>query len=89
MRYSVVFRVAGEEFLILWATETLAELVERSERLRHAVETSQTGLTITIVSTPVHTTDQPDVLLNRLRALMVDAKAEGRNRTVLDPALTP
>lgn len=89
IRYSPVFRVSGEEFLILWSTETQAKVAERSERLRLAVETSQTGLTITVVSTPVHTTDQPDVLLNRLRTLMADAKAGGRNRAVLDPAVMP
>jgi diguanylate cyclase (GGDEF)-like protein len=92
MRHSLrsserIFRIGGEEFLILLPGVTGAEGAAVAERVRHAVAQAEPGgLTLT-ASFGVAATDGPgtafDILFREADTALYTAKSQGRDRVVL------
>jgi diguanylate cyclase (GGDEF)-like protein len=91
--FELVYRLGGEEFLIVLPGVTHAEGGEIAERLRAAVaESRPTGIAVTI-SVGLSTASGESVVYERLfksadRALY-EAKHAGRNRVVVAPEVSP
>ena len=92
-RFELVYRMGGEEFLVLLPGHDLAEAGRVAERIRVAVEHGRPGgVDVTISLGAVEFgTDGSDLhtLLARADAALYTAKREGRNRVVLAPEVTP
>jgi diguanylate cyclase (GGDEF)-like protein len=91
--FELVYRLGGEEFLIVLPGVTHAEGGEIAERLRAAVaETNPTGIAVTIsvgFSTGTGESLVYETLFKRADRALYDAKHAGRNRVVAAPELAP
>ncbi|MGD0454527.1 MAG: diguanylate cyclase [Solirubrobacteraceae bacterium] len=89
--FELVYRLGGEEFLVVLPGAELAEGVEIAERLRAAVEQVRpAGIPVTIslgVSTARGEQVRYDALFKAADTALYAAKRAGRNRTVVAPAL--
>ncbi|MBE0504304.1 MAG: diguanylate cyclase [Desulfuromonadales bacterium] len=88
--YDVGGRYGGEEFAVVLAETTPADMVRLAERIREVIETREdhgnaTGIhiTISIGVAVLNDTDTTETLLQRADSALYRAKDEGRNRTVL------
>jgi len=92
-RFELVYRMGGEEFLVLLPGHNLAEAGHVAERIRSAVEQGRPGgVDITMSLGAVEfgaDVNDLDSLLARADAALYTAKREGRNRVVLAPQVTP
>jgi len=92
-RFELVYRMGGEEFLVLLPGHDLAEAGRVAERIRAAVEQGRPGgVDITMSLGAVEFgADVSDLssLLARADAALYSAKREGRNRVVLAPEIRP
>lgn len=84
-----LFRVGGEEFVILCQNVTLKESVEVAHKIRAAVEQrlstiSDKTITISIGVTEVNATDTEDSIYRRVDALLYDSKHSGKNSVKSD-----
>ncbi len=88
--FELVYRLGGEEFLIVLPGVTHSEGQEIAERLRAAVaETNPTGIAVTIsvgLSTGVGESLVYETLFKSADRALYDAKHAGRNRVVAAPA---
>lgn len=87
----LVARFGGEEFVILLRDMTVDRAVQRMERIRKKVEGqtfSALGLPLTISAglTEYRVPEPIDELILRADKLLYQAKEQGRNRVVSDPA---
>jgi len=91
--FELVYRLGGEEFLIVLPGVTHAEGQEIAERLRAAVsETNPTGIAVTIsvgLSTGTGESVVYETLFKAADRALYDAKHAGRNRVVAAPELAP
>jgi diguanylate cyclase (GGDEF)-like protein len=82
--FDLVYRIGGEEFLVLLPGVDLSESLEIAERVRHAVEDSRPGdLDLTIsagVSAEAGGNIRYDELFRAADAALLEAKRSGRNR---------
>jgi diguanylate cyclase (GGDEF)-like protein len=87
----VVYRVGGEEFLVLLAGCDLERAVPVGERVREAVERAQPGGLVITVSVGVAAAAGEaidfDELFQAADRALYEAKRAGRNRVSLQPAL--
>ena len=86
-RFEMLFRVGGEEFLVLLPGLNLAEAAEIAERLRKAIESATTNNLTVTASFGVAATNPPldmDALLDEADRNLYIAKRAGRNRVVSD-----
>lgn len=88
--YDVGGRYGGEEFAVVLAETTPADMVKMAERIREKIEQlddhgNATGIhvTISIGVAVLKDDDTTETLLQRADAALYRAKEEGRNRTVL------
>jgi len=88
--YDVGGRYGGEEFAVVLAETTPADMVRLAERIREVIEQRQdhgnaTGIhiTISIGVAVLNDTDTTETLLQRADSALYKAKEAGRNRTVL------
>ena len=89
--FELVYRIGGEEFLLLLPGLSLAEAMEIAERIRYSVaEGRPADLDLTIsagaASAEGGHASYPE-LFRRADAALLQAKREGRNRVVAGPAL--
>lgn len=89
--FELVYRIGGEEFLLLLPGLSLAEAMEIAERIRYSVaEGRPADLDLTIsagaASAEGGHASYPE-LFRRADAALLQAKREGRNRVVAAPAL--
>ncbi|WP_189064089.1 GGDEF domain-containing protein [Deinococcus seoulensis] len=82
--YSQIYRVGGDEIVIVWPPLPVADVRHRAEAIRTAIESVGPGITMTVVTAQALSSDEPDILLARLRSLMAVTKSGGRNRSVLE-----
>jgi diguanylate cyclase (GGDEF)-like protein len=91
--FELVYRLGGEEFLIVLPGVTHTEGGEIAERLRAAVaETNPTGIAVTIsvgLSTGVGESVVYETLFKSADRALYDAKHAGRNRVVAAPEPVP
>jgi diguanylate cyclase (GGDEF)-like protein len=92
-RFELVYRMGGEEFLVLLPGHDLAEAGRVAERIRVAVEHGRPGgvdvtMSLGAVQFGVEGSDLPRLLARADEALYA-AKRAGRNRVVLAPGVTP
>jgi diguanylate cyclase (GGDEF)-like protein len=91
--FELVYRLGGEEFLIVLPGVTHIEGQEIAERLRAAVaETNPTGIAVTIsvgLSTGADESLVYETLFKSADRALYDAKHAGRNRVVAAPAPAP
>jgi diguanylate cyclase (GGDEF)-like protein len=87
-----VARYGGEEFTVVVPDTTVANAIERSERLRQAVEAlevefagSQISLTVSVGVACLEHGDSNSSWIARADAALYEAKAGGRNRVVAAP----
>jgi diguanylate cyclase (GGDEF)-like protein len=88
--YDVGGRYGGEEFAVVLAETTPADMVRLAERIREKIEqlddhgkASGIHVTISIGVAVLNDTDTTETLLHRADSALYRAKEEGRNRTVL------
>lgn len=88
--YDVGGRYGGEEFAVVLAETTPADMVKLAERIREAIEQldahgNATGIhvTISIGVAVLRDDDSTETLLQRADTALYKAKKAGRNRTVL------
>jgi diguanylate cyclase (GGDEF)-like protein len=88
--YDVGGRYGGEEFAVVLAETTAADMVRLAERIREKIEqlddhgkASGIHVTISIGVAVLNDTDTTETLLHRADSALYRAKEEGRNRTVL------
>lgn len=88
--YDVGGRYGGEEFAVILAETTPANMVKLAERIREAIEqckdhgnASGIHVTISIGVAVLKDTDTIETLLQRADSALYRAKEAGRNRTVL------
>jgi diguanylate cyclase (GGDEF)-like protein len=90
--FELVYRLGGEEFLIVLPGVTQAEGGEIAERLRAAIaETNPTGIAVTIsvgLSTGVGESVVYETLFKSADRALYEAKHAGRNRVVAAPEPT-
>lgn len=81
-----VFRVGGEEFLIIGKLNTKKQTIEYAEKIRKTIEESHLienhKVTISIGATQLSSSDDVDSVINRADKALYQAKAQGRNRVV-------
>ncbi len=92
-RFELVYRMGGEEFLVLLPGHNLAEAGRVAERIRGAVEHGRPGgvdvtMSLGAVEFGADGSDLPSLLARADEALYA-AKREGRNRVVLAPEVKP
>jgi diguanylate cyclase (GGDEF)-like protein len=92
-RFELVYRMGGEEFLVLLPGHDLAEAGRVAERIRAAVEQGRPGgvdvtMSLGAVEFGVDGSDLHSLLARADEALYT-AKREGRNRVVLAPQVKP
>ncbi len=84
--FELVYRMGGEEFLVVLPGATLAEGLEVAERVRAAVEESRPGGVDVTTSVGVAAASGEGVVFETLfraaDAALYDAKRDGRNRVV-------
>ena len=82
--FDLVYRIGGEEFLVLLPGVDLSESLEIAERVRHSVEEARPGeLDVTIsagVAAEAGGHIRYDELFRAADAALLDAKRSGRNR---------
>jgi diguanylate cyclase (GGDEF)-like protein len=82
--FELVYRIGGEEFLVLLPGVDLSEALEIAERVRHSVEEARPGeLDLTIsagVATDAGGHITYDELFRRADVALLEAKRRGRNR---------
>jgi diguanylate cyclase (GGDEF)-like protein len=82
--FELVYRIGGEEFLVLLPGVDLSEALEIAERVRHSVEETRPGeLDLTLsagVATDAGGHITYDALFRAADAALLDAKRTGRNR---------
>jgi diguanylate cyclase (GGDEF)-like protein len=82
--FELVYRIGGEEFLVLLPGVDLSEALEIAERVRHSVEEARPGeLDLTIsagVATDAGGHITYDELFRQADAALLEAKRSGRNR---------
>ena len=82
--FELVYRIGGEEFLVLLPGVDLSESLEIAERVRHAVEEARPGNLALTVSAGVATGAgghiSYDTLFREADAALFEAKRAGRNR---------
>jgi diguanylate cyclase (GGDEF)-like protein len=82
--FELVYRIGGEEFLVLLPGVDLSEALEIAERVRHSVEEARPGeLDLTIsagVATDAGGHITYDELFRRADVALLEAKRSGRNR---------
>jgi diguanylate cyclase (GGDEF)-like protein len=92
-RFELVYRMGGEEFLVLLPGHDLAEAGRVAERIRAAVEQGRPGgVDVTMSLGAVEFGDDGSdlrSLLARADEALYTAKREGRNRVVLAPQVKP
>jgi diguanylate cyclase (GGDEF)-like protein len=79
-----VARYGGEEFVVICPETSLADAVQRADRLRRAVQSASLGklkITASFGVAQLEAGDCMDEVLRRADAAMYDAKQAGRNRT--------
>jgi diguanylate cyclase (GGDEF)-like protein len=86
-RFDAVFRIGGEEFVVLVPDATSAAATALAERLREAVASRAPGgievtISLGVVADVVGTADL-DALLEGADRALYEAKARGRNRVVV------
>jgi diguanylate cyclase (GGDEF)-like protein len=81
-----LFRVGGEEFLLLRPDTPAAEAMVAAEHLRHAVAEATLGsddrITVSVGVSTFRAGDSPDRWVQRADACLYDAKQANRNRVV-------
>lgn len=89
-------RLGGEEFVVLLPGSTLADAGRVSDELRHALavrplqlEEGVCTMTVSIGVAALRDGDDAEGLLKRADAAVYRAKADGRNRTVMETNPTP
>jgi diguanylate cyclase (GGDEF)-like protein len=91
--FELVYRLGGEEFLVVLPGITLQAGQEVAERLREAVEQARpTGIPITVslgVSAARGVGVDYDVLFKAADEALYEAKRTGRNRVIAAPETTP
>lgn len=92
----VLARLGGEEFVVLLPGASLEQAGKVSDDLRHALagapfrlEEGVHAMTVSIGVASLREYDDAESLLKRADAAVYRAKADGRNRTVLETALHP
>jgi len=82
--FELVYRIGGEEFLVLLPGVDLSEALEIAERVRHAVQEARPGdLDLTVsagVATDAGGDISYDALFRAADAALLEAKRSGRNR---------
>jgi diguanylate cyclase (GGDEF)-like protein len=82
--FELVYRIGGEEFLVLLPGVDLSEALEIAERVRHSVEEARPGELALTVSAGVATDAGGDITYDALfraaDAALFEAKRNGRNR---------
>jgi diguanylate cyclase (GGDEF)-like protein len=82
--FELVYRIGGEEFLVLLPGVDLSEALEIAERVRHSVEEARPGeLSLTLsagVATDAGGNITYDALFRAADAALLEAKRSGRNR---------
>jgi diguanylate cyclase (GGDEF)-like protein len=82
--FELVYRIGGEEFLVLLPGVDLSEALEIGERMRHSVEDARpAGLDLTIsagVATNAGGHITYDALFRAADTALLEAKRAGRNR---------
>jgi diguanylate cyclase (GGDEF)-like protein len=88
----MVCRVGGEEFLLLLPNGSIATGAEVAERLRAVIEAAQFDtvghITISLGVAMWKAGEPMSAALERSDRMLYQAKAQGRNRVVTEPALT-
>ena len=88
--YDIAARYGGEEFAVVVSINTQQDLVALAERIRQNIEqlhiqdkTACIRVTTSIGVTALEDIDTSEIMLKRADNALYQAKAEGRNRTVL------
>jgi diguanylate cyclase (GGDEF)-like protein len=88
---SSIYRTHGNKLLIVWRTQHWSQIAQRLEQLRAGVELNQPGLsasvTVTIATTRRLPSETAADMLERLEALLGDAKERGRNHVFVYPPM--
>jgi diguanylate cyclase (GGDEF)-like protein len=91
--FELVYRIGGEEFLVLLPGVDLSEALEIAERVRHSVEATRPGeLDLTVsagVATDAGGHITYDALFRAADAALFEAKRAGRNRVEVAGGLSP
>ena len=84
-----LFRMGGEEFIVLFPNTSLKSTVEIAEKLRTLVEKNlntlnEKAITISIGITQIHESDTEDSLYRRVDKLLYVSKRTGKNKVSSD-----
>lgn len=84
-----LFRMGGEEFVVLFPNTSLKSTVEIAEKLRALVEKNlntlnEKAITISIGITQIHKSDTEDSLYRRVDKLLYVSKRTGKNKITSD-----
>lgn len=78
-----LFRIGGEEFVILSESETKADAIQLAEKLRHNVANltlpAEINITISLGVCEVRSQDNADSIAKRVDTLLYQAKSNGKN----------
>lgn len=82
-QFEPMFRVGGEEFVVLLSDTDAADAVEVAERIRHSIETmSVDGISVTSSFGVAVGAEGVEVVLAKADERLYAAKASGRNRVI-------